>query len=356
MACFEILEGAKLNKLTVQTGLHRDSDINAFGSEMNPMITYTVYSIADHQKEMILREFPDLLWLKRQIQTQFADRRAWDGRVLPKPTWPTVVINAKVSEAYRDNIKGPLSLFYTLSGKSCVSIDKRKFDVSEAYYSISNKDQLYTLEIDQDTEVETFNIHFENGFVRDACRAIFATDENLLDNKDNFSDQIFINRLIPASKQFHHLILQLKQNNNQMLHEELLVKVLYFVLQQENDFSNKIDLIPASKSSSRVEILKRLSLAKDYIYAFYHVPLTLDELAMASHLSKFHFLRLFKSTFGQTPYQFINSIRIDQAKKLLRSSHIEVREIAEKVGFENPSSFSRLFYKHTGLYPSQFRQ
>jgi len=58
--------------------------------------------------------------------------------------------------------------------------------------------------------------------------------------------------------------------------------------------------LPSLKSSTRKEIMRRLMVATDYIYTFYDRKLSLEELAQACCLSKFHFLRLFKIAFGKT--------------------------------------------------------
>jgi AraC family transcriptional regulator len=92
----------------------------------------------------------------------------------------------------------------------------------------------------------------------------------------------------------------------------------------------------------------------DYVYSQSNQKLTLDELAQVACLSKFHFLRLFKSAFSKTPYEFINGVRIEKAKELLRNPELSVREIANQTGFDSSGSFSRAFFQTQGKYPTQF--
>ena len=101
--------------------------------------------------------------------------------------------------------------------------------------------------------------------------------------------------------------------------------------------------------------MKRLLIASDYIYSFYDKDITLDELAGVACLSKFHFLRLFKIAFGKTPHKFINEVKVEQSKLLLKDPGIEVYTIARSLGFQDASTFSRMFYNQTGVYPSQYR-
>ncbi len=114
--------------------------------------------------------------------------------------------------------------------------------------------------------------------------------------------------------------------------------------------------LPVVKASTREEILKRLQTTMDYLHAYYAQNPGLDELSRVSMLSKFHFLRLFKLAYGQTPHQLITSLKIKRAKELLWKKENSVHSIADALGFEDSSSFSRTFNTQVGHYPSQYRQ
>ena len=137
--------------------------------------------------------------------------------------------------------------------------------------------------------------------------------------------------------------------------EEKLTSLITILLHQELKLKQSAHDLPVLRSVTREEILKRLTRATDYIYTFYHRDLSLDELAAAAFLSKFHFLRLFKIVFSQTPHQFINQVRIEQSRALLKQGKLDIKTIASAVGFNASSSFSRVFYQHTRVYPTQFQ-
>ena len=82
--------------------------------------------------------------------------------------------------------------------------------------------------------------------------------------------------------------------------------------------------------------------------------LTLNEIAKEAALSKFHFIRLFKKMYGQTPYQYLTIVRIEQAKRLLRTGK-SVKEVCFAVGFDSTSSFTGLFKKITGSTPISYK-
>ena len=67
-----------------------------------------------------------------------------------------------------------------------------------------------------------------------------------------------------------------------------------------------------------------------------------------------YFRSLFKNRFGQSPGQFLDQLRLSEAKKLLHLGQKPIREISDELGFENPYYFSRFFKKHQGLSPKHF--
>ena len=99
----------------------------------------------------------------------------------------------------------------------------------------------------------------------------------------------------------------------------------------------------------------RLIRARDAIHARYAEPLSLDHLAREAALSPFHFLRLFRRAFGETPHQYLTRVRIEAAKKLLLAD-APVTAVCFEVGFQSLGSFSALFARRVGAPPTAFRR
>src|SRR5689334_7548798 len=98
---------------------------------------------------MYLQEFPDLNWLKSEVSKRFASRRDWQGRPLPNGGWPSVILNVKTNQTYRDHIVGPVSLFGNISGESTVTVENREVRIPAGFFFISNEGQEYTLEVNR---------------------------------------------------------------------------------------------------------------------------------------------------------------------------------------------------------------
>jgi AraC-like DNA-binding protein len=101
---------------------------------------------------------------------------------------------------------------------------------------------------------------------------------------------------------------------------------------------------------------ERLNAGRDYIANNYQAPLSLSAIAKCSYMSPYHFLRVFKGTYGETPNEFLIRLRVEQAKSMLITENFSVSEICEKVGYTSLGSFSSLFLKQVGVAPTLYRR
>jgi AraC-like DNA-binding protein len=80
-----------------------------------------------------------------------------------------------------------------------------------------------------------------------------------------------------------------------------------------------------------------------------------DQMARHAALSPGYFSILFKKHTGISPIHYLNKIRMDRAKELLRASRISIKQVAIEVGFSDSFYFSRVFGKETGMSPRDYR-
>ncbi|ARR56049.1 AraC family transcriptional regulator [Rhizorhabdus wittichii DC-6] len=85
------------------------------------------------------------------------------------------------------------------------------------------------------------------------------------------------------------------------------------------------------------------------------LDLSIEELASSTGLSADHFVKAFSTTMGQTPHQWLSSLRIEEAKKLLRQTDQPLTEIALDLGFSSSAHFSSRFKQLVGMPPSAWR-
>ena len=94
-----------------------------------------------------------------------------------------------------------------------------------------------------------------------------------------------------------------------------------------------------------------------YIEEHYHTDFSLDEIAAEFNLSATYFSRLFKELTGTTMISFLNSYRIDVAKKILiEQPGKSIQKISSETGFNLYHTFARTFKRYSGVTPEQFRK
>jgi AraC family transcriptional regulator len=101
---------------------------------------------------------------------------------------------------------------------------------------------------------------------------------------------------------------------------------------------------------------RQLGTITDYMHANMSSRISLDDLARQVALSRFHFLRLFTATTGRSPIRFLTELRVDTARRYLKSGNEPVMQVGKRVGFPSASHFASTFSRLVGCSPSEYRQ
>lgn len=99
-----------------------------------------------------------------------------------------------------------------------------------------------------------------------------------------------------------------------------------------------------------------ITRAKEYVMRHYSETITLDDVAKAACLSSSYFSTLFKTETGVGFTDYIQQVRIDKAKSLLKETSMRVQDIAESVGYRDIKSFNKVFIRLTKVKPSEYRK
>nr|WP_037135505.1 AraC family transcriptional regulator [Rhizobium leucaenae] len=94
----------------------------------------------------------------------------------------------------------------------------------------------------------------------------------------------------------------------------------------------------------------------DFIEASLELPLTLDRLALEARLSKFHFAKMFRVSFGVSPHRYLMERRGERAKQLLRDDNLTLADVALACGFASQSHFTKAFKVECGVTPGEWRK
>ena len=111
----------------------------------------------------------------------------------------------------------------------------------------------------------------------------------------------------------------------------------------------------SSKSAEHLRDLARLRRVRDRIDRDYAQPLDVEALARGVHMSSGHLSRAFKLAYGESPYGYLMTRRIERAMALLRRGDMSVTEVCFAVGCQSLGTFSTRFTELVGVPPSVYR-
>lgn len=165
---------------------------------------------------------------------------------------------------------------------------------------------------------------------------IFRFDAELQKHLFSKLNDIFL--LAPKTDSMRDLIIHLKFT-------EFLT--LLFLNQGRNQYTNKSEMTPMEK---------KIYSVTSYIHAHYSEDLSLDTLAQKFYISSCYLSHQFKDVTGFTLTDYIQMTRVRNIQSLLINTRIPITEAALSCGFASFSQFNRVFQKHIGMSPSQYRK
>lgn len=257
-----------------------------------------------------------------------------------------------------------LSLKFAFRGTEYYCINRNKIPISNNKFLVVNADQLYSSFIRSSDWVNSFAVYLDETFFNQVVTAYATPDEVLLDNPGYrhsqsiwFFEQVYT--ITPALNRYVRTFkTELETSSlNPVRQEEYLHQILAALLTTyQTKLTQTAGALSSVKASTRLELYRRLHLAKAFIDDQADTDVQLVDIAHTAMLSKNHLLRHFKSLFGCSPYQHLVNRRMELAKDKLLQSDLPVHLIAIEHGFDCPSAFGRRFKAQFSLTPSAYRQ
>jgi len=271
-----------------------------------------------------------------------------------------VIFHAKTKAAEYPEHWGCLSVKTVISGVENFFIEREKFALTKDKYLILNHGQHYGSQVYAESEVESFTINYTEEFVALALQALLTNEQVLIDTPDLDADNAleFIQHfhdhdgiITPALRRIYSLSQQFQANY--ALIEEAYFDLLKALLAKQTGIQTQIQKTPGLKNTTRQELFRRLVRGKEFIESNFDANISLNDMAQVSCLSIYHFLESFNQVFGCTPYQYLIRVRLKHAKQMLECKDISVQEVCQSVGYDDVSSFSKLYKKTFGISPSK---
>ena len=255
-----------------------------------------------------------------------------------------------------------LGLLITGHGNCNCYLNGIKNLVSDAKICFVNRGTKLSINITERSTFPAF-LFFSSGFPDLVQYSLACDDKRLLEEPfDQLPYDFSYLERIHSDVSMHQTILSLIElggscSSFASLQADSMIRKLFEDLLQKNIGAFKSsENIRAIKPSTRIEIFKRLSLAKEWMEENFHNDITLEAIATIAAMNSQHFLRMFKQAYFITPHQYLIELRLTKARSLLENTDSPISEICRSIGFESIYSFSILFKTRFGMAPSYFRK
>jgi len=241
-------------------------------------------------------------------------------------------------------------IYYLLSGKRYYFIKDRTYLVSEGNLVFINKHDLHRTIDAGASSSDRFLINFKPDFLAlDDKRRLnkllvpFTNDAGVI--ALTFRDRIFVEELL--LKMYNEI------NNAGTGYEDMLTSCLTQLL----IFSTRhMELNSASAAVFPNSVHEKAAPIVHYLNAHFMEPLTLNSISGLFYISPYYICKVFKEYTGFTFVEYLNSLRVKEAQKLLRERKYSIMDISEKAGFGSISHFGRVFKSVTGIPPLSYRK
>lgn len=255
-----------------------------------------------------------------------------------------------------------LSLKYMLRGSARYTVNRREYAVGHGQCLLLNEGTPYSIAIESTEVVESFVVFFQPNWVTAMLRAHVDSIDGLLDEpfRDDDGEFQFQETLYPLDGHLEHAHRQLRRQHaygdgDSDMCEELADDLLGACVRRQAGILRESRRLRGRRKATRVELHRRLRIARDFLLSNYPSRISLDQLARVACLSRFHLSREFKALYGSPPMSYLSDLRMRRATELLRTSTKSVLDVCAEVGFESPTTFSTRLRRRTGLNPRALR-
>jgi AraC family transcriptional regulator len=254
---------------------------------------------------------------------------------------------------------------YVSEGTEHYTVNGRDYPLKNNEYLLGNKTCVGQVAVDSKKYVKGICIDIEQDILSAALASFVAPDTADLDmsidrffNAEDFMEYHGHTLNTALGHQLSQLstILSGKPNENYIFENDFYFNLAETVMKDYTPIVRQLHKLRTVKSSTKKDLLYRINKGKLFIDHMYSDQICIEEVARESHISLFHFFRLFKEIYNISPYQYIKHKRMQKAGDILSKEDIMVSELAGLVGYNDLFSFSKAFKQYHGCSPSQYRK
>ncbi|MFN3848163.1 MAG: helix-turn-helix transcriptional regulator [Spirosomataceae bacterium] len=273
------------------------------------------------------------------------------------------LVFSELSEYFEPVKSQGLALKYVQRGEEVYLFNNRRYAVKENQFLVTNENNCGFVEIESKQKVVGICINLSSEILQQVAASHIASnaaepDTNLADFllSQAMPEQILSTRFSKTGFYLEKLSQHFLEQKDTILDtNELFFEVAENVILEFTHIHQKINALDAIKPLTQKDLFLKLEKTRKIIESEFVHPINAQVLADEAGLSLYHFIRLFKKCYGQTPIQMLISCRMNHAQKMLKIKDLSINEVAINCGFSDLQTFSKAFKKHTGVNPSTFK-
>ena len=252
-------------------------------------------------------------------------------------------------------VVAPLTIKATIRGASWFTINGRRVLLDDEHFVVINAGDSYGVSIRSDTPVLGFSISVRPGLEQEVAAGLQRTSEGALDDGAiartapvHFAGHLREHdaSIMPALQAIRGAVLSGVVEDD--WYEEAYADLVTRLIESDHGRKRLADRLDGVKPSTREELLRRIGWATDFINSRYMEAISLDDIARAASLSKFHLARLFRQGLGITPHQYLQRRRTQVARRLIDTTDMDVNEVALTAGFGSRWTMYRFLRRSFG--------
>ncbi|WDZ57757.1 helix-turn-helix transcriptional regulator [Paenibacillus polymyxa] len=251
-----------------------------------------------------------------------------------------------------DHVHQAHEIYYLLAGERYYYINQRVYALQKGDLIWISKHDFHRTSNKGSGSHERILINFDEAFVASSTSVTLSSDQSHL----LLSEKSFLLRpSAEEQRELEHLFQQMLDEYHQehayrhMYLQSLLLQLLIRIRRIQS-------AAPDTIAPERSEQQQRVYSVIEYLHAHYAEKLSLEQLAGHFYISSTYLCRIFKQTTGFTLVEYLQDVRVQQARAYLKETNWKVTAIAEKTGFDSIAHFGRVFKHFTGRTPLQYRK
>ena len=267
-----------------------------------------------------------------------------------------------LKQFYSKNCFHNFSIKYVVEGTEHYHVNGVDFKIESGQYLLAGMHSSGIVTVDSDKNVKGLCIDLTPEIISAVASTYFepqaALPESYFDtffSASDFPENKYHIQTTQLGKFLNQLQSHISNNTSQLLNpgKELYYSISEQLMHDYIKLHKPFQRLKAIKNSTKKDLFRKLLLVKDDIDSRFLLPLDIEKTALNGGLSEYYFFRLFKNSFGISPYQYILNKRLSYAHQILKTKHYTVSDAATSAGFSDIYNFSRAFKKKFGYPPSR---